>query len=143
MRIPNASPSPPKTWATTSISGAPSFTISVTPSRGASSRFPKGLPCGSQERRRTNTGAVHGARECLQRRLGAAPIRRIARHLRELREQEGRRGVGTGEHVVEHVFRPITQRRLGNREWTRGTDGVGARRRRGGEGGRGGGGRDV
>src|SRR5207302_8360828 len=102
-------PSPPKTWATTSASaGAPSFTISVTPSRGASSRFFKGLPCGSQECRGTNTGAVRGARECLQRRLGAAAIRRITRHLCQLREQERRRGVGTGEHVVEHVFRPIT-----------------------------------
>src|SRR5437867_12132971 len=122
MRIPNASPSPPNTWATTSTSGAPLFTIPVTPWGGASSRFSKGLPRSSEERHGAKAGAVHGARECLQRRLSATPVRGVTSHLRQLRQQERRRGVGTGEHIVENVFRAIAERRLGRGERIGGRD---------------------
>src|SRR5712664_1766548 len=115
MRIPNASPSPPKTWATTSTSGAPSFTITVTPLLRAWSRYSKGFARCSQERRGTDTGAIHGARECFERRLGTTPVRRVTRHLRQVSQQERRRGIGTREHVVEHVLSPVAQRRQGGR----------------------------
>src|SRR5258707_6675223 len=135
MRIPNASPSPPKIRATTSTSGAPSFTIPVTPPGGASSRFSKGFPCGNQERGSPNAVAVHGARECLQRRLSATPVRRIARHVSQPRQKEGRRGVGTGQHVVEHMLRAITEQSL--RSGGGGGGGGGAAGGRGPDGGRG------
>src|SRR5882724_11144286 len=110
MRIPNASPSPPKTRATTSTSGAPLFTISVTPPGGASSRRSKGFPHRGQKRRRSDTGAGHGAGERLERGLGAPPIRRVVGHPCQVSKEQRDLRIGTGEYVVEEVLGPISGR---------------------------------
>src|SRR6266566_4003412 len=110
MRIPNASPSPPRTRATTSTSlGALSVTMRVTHEGGGWSRYSQCFPGRRQERGRAQARATHGAGECLQRRLRPAPVRGIARHLRQPREQARSLGIGTGQHVVEDVLRPVAK----------------------------------
>src|SRR5262245_692463 len=111
MRIPNASPSPPKTRATTSTSGAPSFTMKVTPTPRGSSRYLQRFARGRQEGRRADARAAaataHGSGERLECRTRTAPVGRVAGHTREIRQDERNLRIRAREHVVEDVLGPI------------------------------------
>src|SRR3954462_12745194 len=110
MRIPNASPSPPRTWATTATSSeTPSFTIRMTHRRGPWSRAAHAFPCNAEKGRSANAGARYASGERLQRRLGAAAIGGIARDFPKVQEKPGGGRIGAGEHIVQKMLGAIAK----------------------------------
>src|SRR5262245_8665002 len=110
MRIPNASPSPPNTWATTAPSGVLSFTMKVTHRQGASSPAAPDLPGGAEKSGRANAAAPDATGECLQRGLRATAICEIPRHFSEMEKEPCRSGIGPRQHVVEKMLCAVGER---------------------------------
>src|SRR6266508_3635574 len=115
IRMPNASPSPARTRATTSGSGGPSLTVGGTRRGRDSSRFAAGehFACGVEERGGADARAARCVGERLESGLGAAAIGRVARRIGEPQQDTGCPRVRPGEHVVEDLLAAIGEGRGG------------------------------